>query len=65
MCSEHFHTCKNCGKGYTCDELDWVCPTMNFDENALLCKDCEHDYFVEMQSLLALEDKKRKERMYE
>lgn len=44
MCSERHHICKMCQKEYDCNEADWICPSMNFDENANLCTDCEKEY---------------------
>jgi hypothetical protein len=44
MCTEHFHTCKQCEKQYQCNEPDWICPTLNFDENSNMCKECEDEF---------------------
>ncbi len=30
---------------FQCNEPDWICPTMNYDENAEICKDCEKEYW--------------------
>lgn len=57
MCSYHIHECKVCHKNYPCEEPDWVCPTLNFDENALMCPVCELNYFHEMQQFAKDDDK--------
>ena len=45
MCSQHHHRCKICKNEYDCTQPDWICPTMNFDENAEMCDVCEKEYW--------------------
>ena len=45
MCTYLHHDCKVCGKEFQCNEPDWIGPTMNYDENAEICKDCEKEYW--------------------
>jgi hypothetical protein len=59
MCSEHFHVCKVCDRAYPCEEPNWVCPTLNFDENAQMCDTCEHAYYLEMIDLMNQEEEER------
>lgn len=56
MCSELHHVCKVCKKEYLCDQPDWVCPTLNFDENAKLCEKCEKEYYDLLISIINKND---------
>lgn len=56
MCQELHHTCKRCGKEYFCNDPNWICPTLNFDEEANICKECEKEYW---EDLIALTDKEQ------
>ena len=39
MCREGNHTCY-CGKVYECTLPNWVCPTINGDEDSSMCDTC-------------------------
>lgn len=39
MCRQKFHTCR-CGNEYPCNSPNWVCPTLNRDEDANMCDSC-------------------------
>lgn len=54
MCTELHHTCHLCENDYTCNEPDFVCATLNFDENANVCPNCEHEYW---EFLLMVQEK--------
>jgi hypothetical protein len=56
MCDELYHDCKICGRHYRCEEPNWVCPTLNFDENAEMCEVCEKNYYEEMIALAKEQD---------
>jgi hypothetical protein len=41
MCYQIYHICKYCGNQYECTLPEYVCPTINFDENEQMCPACE------------------------
>ena len=41
MCYELFHHCNYCQKEYPCSDPNYICPTINSDENRNMCRDCE------------------------
>ena len=43
MCKLGSHICY-CGKVYTCTLPNWVCPTINEDEDAFMCDECLEKY---------------------
>lgn len=49
MCTHQSHTCY-CGKVYLCSLPNWVCPTVNGDEDANLCEVCLERFAQEMQA---------------
>jgi len=43
MCYEHFHECRFCGKHYSCEIENSLCPTLNLDKDRNLCEDCREE----------------------
>jgi hypothetical protein len=40
MCYLHVHQCKYCKSEYECALENYICPTINFDRDQLLCDLC-------------------------
>jgi hypothetical protein len=40
MCQDLIHRCKYCNKDYHCDLEDFLCPTINYDTDQNMCKEC-------------------------
>jgi len=40
MCYLKFHKCKFCSVEYPCNLPNYVCPSINADREADMCKDC-------------------------
>lgn len=50
MCREKIHLCMVCGEDYECRAPNWVCPTINDDEDRNMCDKCLEKMAVEMQA---------------
>lgn len=48
MCNLTFHNCY-CGKTYPCPYPNWVCPTLNGDEDGNMCDECLDKMAAEME----------------
>lgn len=40
MCQEIIHRCKYCKRDYICELADFLCPTINYDKDQLMCDTC-------------------------
>jgi hypothetical protein len=58
MCYHKFHTCKYCGNEYLCDLKNWICPTINNDEDSEMCDDCRNKLEEELNRLTMEEENK-------
>lgn len=52
MCRDHIHQCKSCQTDYECVMPNWLCPTLNFDADGLLCEPCKEKLVQEIDSEL-------------
>ena len=50
MCYLHIHTCKYCNNEYQCSLKNYICPTINFDRDQLLCDLCRNRLEIELLS---------------
>lgn len=41
MCYLREHMCKYCGREYACNEKNWICSTINGDEDRNMCPACK------------------------
>lgn len=68
MCDLKTHTCKTCKKDYVCNVSNWLCPTVNSDENRNMCEDCEYQFALELEEYekeeTLREDRRRWEQEY-
>jgi hypothetical protein len=51
MCSENTHICNYCKLSYICNEPNYVCATLNFDENQNMCSECHDRLEKELQEM--------------
>jgi hypothetical protein len=49
MCYEHHHKCKYCNKEYHCDLDNNICPSINYDADALMCDLCRKELERELK----------------
>lgn len=40
MCYQHYHECSYCNLQYECELENYVCPTINYDEDRNMCDLC-------------------------
>lgn len=52
MCYKLSHTCIYCSNEYDCFEVEWICPTINGDENRNMCDSCHDKLEIELQKYI-------------
>lgn len=58
MCYEHHHKCQYCNKEYHCDLENNICPSINYDADALMCDDCRQRLEKELRLVQEKESRK-------
>lgn len=49
MCDLMQHECIKCKVDYTCKDPNWLCPTVNDDEDRNMCPKCIDEFAEEYQ----------------
>lgn len=53
MCYDLFHICKYCNDQYECSLPNYVCPSINHDEDELMCNPCRKREAIAFKEAMA------------